>query len=102
MFQVTYYKTAFLLHAASGKLYRQILFHYDNAPKHMAKTVRTILQEFHWEILSHPPCSCDLAPSDFLAIKSWPCVLEHCHDQAEFDNGAFQMLHKVKKLFFNM
>ena len=68
----------------------------------MAKTARTILQDFHWEILSHSPCSRDLAPCDFLAIESWPCVLEHCHDRTEFDVGAFQTLHGVKKLFFNM
>ena len=49
-----------------GKLHHQILFHHDNAPAHTVKTVTTILQEFHWEILSHPPYSPNLAPCDFL------------------------------------
>ena len=52
----------------SGKLHRQILFDHDNGPGHMAKTIRTILQEFHWEILSHPPCSPDLAARDFFLL----------------------------------
>ena len=53
-----------------GKLHRQILFHDDNAPAHTAKTVTTILREFCWEILSHPPYSPDLAPCDsFLFSK---------------------------------
>ena len=82
LFNVSGYilKTAFLLHAVSGKLHCQILFDHDNAPEHMAKTVRTILQEFHWETLSHPPSSSDLASCDFLASEPWPCVLEHCRD----------------------
>ncbi len=39
-----------------------------------AKTVRTILREFRWEILSHPPYSPDLAPSDFFLF---PKLKEH-------------------------
>ena len=57
-------KTA-LAKKRQGKLHRQILFHLDNTPVHTAKTVTTILQEFRWEILSHPPYSPDLAPYDF-------------------------------------
>ena len=44
------------------------------APAHMAKIVTTILQEFHWEIFSHPPYSPDLAPCDFFLF---PKLKEH-------------------------
>ena len=70
-----------MLHLALGKLHCQILFHHDNAPVHTAKTVKTILQEFHWEILSHPPYSSRF-PSETLvklSLQFWLCVLEQCH-----------------------
>ena len=57
-------KTA-LVKKRKGKLHRQILFHHDNAPAHTAKSVKAVLQEFRSEVLSHPPYSPDLAPSDF-------------------------------------
>ena len=27
-----------------------------------------------------------------LSLQSWPCMLEHCHDETEFDAKAFQTL----------
>ena len=83
-----------MLHPASEKLHCQILFHHDNGPEHTAKTATTILREFCWEIHY---CREDMKgfPSETLVkllLQSWPCVLEHCHDGTEFDNGAFQML----------
>ena len=67
------------LHAAlaqnrPGKLHRRILFHHDNAPTHSSKISRAVLREFRWEILSHPPYSPDLAPSDFFLF---PKLKEH-------------------------
>jgi [histone H3]-lysine36 N-dimethyltransferase SETMAR len=42
-----------------------VLFHQDNAPVH--KTIKTTakLHELGYELLSHPPYSLDLAPSEF-------------------------------------
>lgn len=71
-----------------GKLHRQILFRHDNAPAHTAKTVRTILCEFRWEILSHPPYSPDLAPSDFFLF---PKLKEH------LKGIRFQSINEAKK-----
>lgn len=48
-----------------GKLHRRVLFHHDNAPAHTSRLCQNALREFRWEILSHPPYSPDLAPSDF-------------------------------------
>jgi len=47
------------------KLHRGIIFHHDNAPAHSCNATRTVLREFRWETLPHPPYSPDLAPSDF-------------------------------------
>ena len=54
-----------LVKKCPGKLHHRILFHHDNAPAHSSKVSRAVLWGFHWELLSHPPYSPDLAPSDF-------------------------------------
>ncbi|GFV77266.1 histone-lysine N-methyltransferase SETMAR [Trichonephila clavipes] len=41
-----------------------ILLH-DNTRLHTANAVKTILQQFQWEMPEHPPYSSDLSPSDF-------------------------------------
>jgi histone-lysine N-methyltransferase SETMAR len=62
------------LHAAlvkkrPGKIHQRILFHHDNAPAHSSTISRAVLREFRWEILTHPPYSPDLAPSDFFCFQ---------------------------------
>ncbi|KFD47942.1 hypothetical protein M514_11175 [Trichuris suis] len=57
-----------------GKLHFGVLFHHDNAPAHSSRTVRTVLREFLWEVIPHPPYSPDVAPSDFLLF---PKLKEH-------------------------
>ncbi|XP_029653867.1 histone-lysine N-methyltransferase SETMAR-like [Octopus sinensis] len=39
--------------------------HHDNVRPHTAQLTKTLLEELGWEILSHPPYSPDLAPSDY-------------------------------------
>ena len=36
----------------------------------MAKNVKNLLKEFKWELLTHAPCSPDLAPSDYHLFRS--------------------------------
>ncbi|KFD64210.1 hypothetical protein M514_07286 [Trichuris suis] len=57
-------KTA-LARKRGGKLHLSVLFHHDNALAHSSRTVRTVLREFRWEVIPHPPYSSDVAPSDF-------------------------------------
>ena len=71
-----------------GKLHRQIFFHHDNAPAHTAKTVTTILGDFRWEILSHPPYSPDLAPCDFFLF---PKLKKH------LKGTTFQSINEAKR-----
>jgi len=43
---------------------KQVAFLQDNARPHMAKTMET-LRKLKWNLLTHPPYSPNLAPSDF-------------------------------------
>jgi transposase len=48
-----------------GLLSQGILLLHSNAQPHISCTTVNLLKTWHWEILPHPPCSPDLAPSDF-------------------------------------
>ena len=45
-----------------------ISIQHDNARSHAGRQTVTVLQPFGWEIITHPPYSPDLAPSDFHLI----------------------------------
>lgn len=47
-----------------------IIFHQDNARPHVAMMTQKKLCEFGWEIMSHPPYSPDIAPSDYYLFLS--------------------------------
>ena len=47
-----------------------IIFHLDNARPHIAIPVQNYLENSGWEVLSHPPYSPDLAPSDYHLFRS--------------------------------
>ncbi|UYV80852.1 hypothetical protein LAZ67_19001988 [Cordylochernes scorpioides] len=49
----------------SRLLSRKVLLVHDNARPHAARTTQTLLENFKWEIFTHPPYSPELAPSDF-------------------------------------
>lgn len=44
---------------------KKILFHQDNAPAHTSKIAMAKIVELGFKLVSHPPYSQDLAPSDF-------------------------------------
>lgn len=58
-----------------------ILLH-DNARPHTAKNTKAALKEFGWEVLSHPPYSPDLAPTDYHLFRSLASYLS----RREFDD----------------
>lgn len=47
-----------------------IVFHHDNARPHTSLVTRGKLLELNWEVMSHPPYSPDLAPSDYYLFRS--------------------------------
>ncbi|GBM45009.1 Mariner Mos1 transposase [Araneus ventricosus] len=55
-----------------------ILFHADSSP-HMGRSVKNMLKNVAWEVLSNPLCSPDLAPSDFHLFRSMGHTLSQQH-----------------------
>ena len=55
---------------------RRVLFHQDSARPHVPKTISKKLEEFVWKIMSHPPYSPDLAPSDYYIFRSLQSYLQ--------------------------
>ena len=47
-----------------------IVFYHDNASPHTSLATRTKLFGLGWEVMSHPPYSPDLAPSDYHLFRS--------------------------------
>ncbi|KAG5318798.1 MOS1T transposase, partial [Pseudoatta argentina] len=62
------------MHPEKRPLYAQrhdkVILLHDNARPHVAKPVKTYLETLKWEVLSHPPYSPDIAPSDFHLFRS--------------------------------
>lgn len=48
----------------------KVCFLHDNARPHVANLTRQKLLSFEWEVLSHPPYSPDLAPTDYYLFRS--------------------------------
>ncbi|UYV62960.1 hypothetical protein LAZ67_2002627 [Cordylochernes scorpioides] len=48
-----------------GMLTKGVRSHHDNARPHTAHQTTALVEEFGWELVSHPPYSPDVAPSDF-------------------------------------
>lgn len=57
----------------------KVILQHDNAPSHTARSVKDTLKTLNWEILSHPPYSPDLAPSDFHLFASMGHSLAEQH-----------------------
>ncbi|KZC11472.1 Histone-lysine N-methyltransferase SETMAR [Dufourea novaeangliae] len=57
-----------------GMLSKGVSIFHDNARPHVACTTVALLQQFGWDIVTHPPYSPDLAPSDY---HLFPKLKEH-------------------------
>ncbi|KAG6804544.1 Ammar1 transposase [Apis mellifera caucasica] len=49
---------------------KDVVFHHDNARPHTYLVTRQKLLELGWDVLSYPPYSPDLAPSDYFLFQS--------------------------------
>jgi len=65
---------------------RGVLFLHDNTKPHISKMTQEKIKELQWEVLTHPPYSPNLAPSDFNLFRS----MEHF-----FCNQKFKSLDDV-------
>jgi histone-lysine N-methyltransferase SETMAR len=48
-----------------GMLTKGVCLLHDNARPHVARDTKALLEKFGWDVISHPPYSPDLAPSDY-------------------------------------
>lgn len=53
-----------------GNRHGQVILLHDNARPHTANIVKEALNDLEWEVLSHPPYSPDLAPTDYHLFRS--------------------------------
>jgi len=57
----------------------KVILQHDNTRLHVAKVVKTYLETLKWEVLSHPPYSPDVAPSDYHLFRSMAHSLADQH-----------------------
>lgn len=57
----------------------KVILLHDNAPAHTTKVVKETLKELNWDVLSHPPYSPDIAPSDYHLFRSMAHGLAEQH-----------------------
>ena len=78
---------------------RGIKLLHDNAPAHRSAVVKSYLEEFHIQVLPHPPYSPDLSPCDFWLnpyIKSclWGCKFEM---RSAVGSSLYQCINSIPK-----
>jgi histone-lysine N-methyltransferase SETMAR len=54
---------------------KKIIFYQDNAPAHKSVLAMGKLRDLHYELLEHPLCCSDLAPSDFCLFPKFKLFL---------------------------
>ena len=59
------WRTFWRINTGRGKVIKVILFLHDNAPTHRALATQKKVGYLGFQYLDHPPCSPDLAPSDY-------------------------------------
>jgi len=86
-----------------GMLTKGVALLHDSArPHHTAACTKTLIEEFNWDILDHPPYSPDLAPSDnhlFPSMKSF-IASQRFGSSAELMNGVNQWVNSLAAPFF--
>lgn len=69
-----------------------VIFHQDNARPHTSLVTRQKLLRLGWEVMSHPPYSPDLAPSDYHLFRS----LQNSLDGKTFNDDDAVKSHLVQ------
>ncbi|UYV69857.1 hypothetical protein LAZ67_7000979 [Cordylochernes scorpioides] len=86
-----------------GLLSRKVLLVHDNARPHAARTTQTLLENFKWEIFTHPPYSPDFAPSDFHLFPALKLHLggKHFGNDDEVQAEANHWLRRQDTAWYN-
>ncbi|UYV71798.1 hypothetical protein LAZ67_9000444 [Cordylochernes scorpioides] len=76
-----------------GMLTKGVRFHHDNVRPHTAHQTTALIEEFGWELVSHPPYSPDVAPSDFHFFPELKKNLggTQFQDDDEFGRSGFRL-----------
>ena len=78
----------------------RVYFLHDNAKAHVAKMTRQKILDFEWILISHPPYSPDISPSDYHLFRSLKAYLSekkyNSRDHLEADIGKFFSLNSPK------
>ncbi|GBP68770.1 Histone-lysine N-methyltransferase SETMAR [Eumeta japonica] len=80
------------------KRQKGVVFDHDNASPHTSLPTHQILREFGWEVLMHPPCSLDLAPSDFQLFRSLQNSLETIEKDKALTHAANASAQHVMRM----
>ncbi|GFS73022.1 histone-lysine N-methyltransferase SETMAR [Trichonephila clavipes] len=86
-----------------GMLTKGVRFHHDNARPHTANRTTALVERFGWEMVSHPPYSPDLAPSDFHLFPELKKNLGGTQFQTdeEVQNAVVNFLHGQAAEFYH-
>lgn len=71
-----------------------VMFHKDNARRHVSLITRQKALELGWHVLSHPPYSPDVAPSDFHLFR----LLQNSLNGENF-NSLVDIENHIEKFF---
>jgi len=85
-----------------GKVTKGVLFLHDDAPAHRSLATRKKLAYPSFQCLDHPPCSPDLAPSDYHLFHGLKKELKvrHFSSDAEVIVAAETWLDRQRSEFF--
>lgn len=87
-----------------GKLTKGIRLHHDNARPHVSQQTNDVIDQFGWELVSHPPYSPDLAPNDFhLFPKLKNCLGgQRFQTDGELQDAVTKFLNGLAAEFFEV
>ena len=66
-----------------GKLSKGVLLQQDNARVHTCKVAMDAVERKGYELIPHPACSLDLAPSDFFLFPNMKKDIRGLHFQSD-------------------
>ncbi|UYV72546.1 hypothetical protein LAZ67_9003640 [Cordylochernes scorpioides] len=86
-----------------GMLPKGVRFHHDNARPHIAHQTTALFEEFGWELVSLPPYSPDVAPSDFNLFPELKKNLggTKFQNDDELKEAVLSFLHGQAAVFFD-